>query len=306
MRSPTAFLTALLLCSTALAEQPIIPLWPTGVPGQTSTASEERDMTKDSDNRVAGKRVIRLGNVSTPTITVFRPDQTKNTGASVVVCPGGGYSILAWDLEGTEVCEWLNSIGVTGILLKYRVPKPPTGEPHAAPLQDVQRALGIVRSRANEWSLDPKRVGVLGFSAGGHLAAMASTSYHERSYPKVDTADEQSSRPDFTILIYPAYLVSKEAPAQLAQNVKVDEQTPPAFLVHAQDDGVPVENSIFYYLGLKNAKVPSELHVFPTGGHGYGLRSSEHAVTGWPKLAEQWMRGRGILRQLSLAAADQR
>lgn len=263
-------------------------------------------MTKPGQGMVAGKSVIRLGDVSTPTITVYRPDKASDTGASVVICPGGGYSILAWDLEGTEVCEWLNSIGVTGVLLKYRVPKRAGEEPHAAPLQDVQRAIGIVRSRAEEWSLDPKRIGVLGFSAGGHLSAMASTEYRERSYPRVDAADEQSSRPDFTILIYPAYLVTKDQPNQLAPNVKVDAQTPPAFLVHAQDDPILAENSIFYYLGLKNAKVPAELHVFSTGGHGYGLRSSEHAVTGWPKLAEQWMRSRGFLRKLALAHNEER
>jgi acetyl esterase/lipase len=161
-----------------------------------------------------------------------------------------------------------------------------------------------VRNHAEEWGIDPKRVGILGFSAGGHLSAMASTSYQERTYPRVDAADDQNCRPDFTVLLYPAYLVSKEQPTQLSPIVKVDTQTPPAFLVHAQDDRISVENSIFYYLGLKNANVPAELHLFPTGGHGYGLRQSEHSVTGWPKLAEQWMRSRGILRKLAVASLN--
>ncbi len=304
MKLPVALLSTVLLASTVFAEPTTIPLWPQGVPGQAVSVGEERDMTKPKDGRVAGKPVIRIGNVSTPTITVFRPEKAKDTGATVVVCPGGGYNILAWDLEGTEVCEWLNSIGVTGVLLKYRVPRRSEGEPHLAPLQDAQRALGLVRSKAEEWGIDPKRVGILGFSAGGHLSAMASTSYQERTYPRVDAADEQNCRPDFTILLYPAYLVSKEQPTQLAPNVKVDAQTPPAFLIHAQDDKISVENSIFYYLGLKNANVPAELHLFPTGGHGYGLRQSEHAVTGWPKLAEQWMRNRGILRKLAVASLN--
>lgn len=312
MKSPTAFLSALILSSTLLtaeaapAPPTVLPLWPQGAPGESGNIGEERDMTKPTDNLVGGRPLIRLGNVTTPTISIFRPEKAKDTGASVVVCPGGGYNILAWDLEGTEVCEWLNSIGVTGVLLKYRVPRRPDREPYAAPLQDAQRAIGLVRSHAEEWGIDPKRVGILGFSAGGHLSAAASTNYRQRTYSQVDAADEQSCRPDFTILIYPAYLTKKEEPTQLSPELKQDAQTPPAFLVHAQDDGIAAENSIFYYLGLKKLKLPSEVHVFPTGGHGYGLRPTEHAVTGWPKLAEQWLRGRGFLKQASIASAEPR
>ena len=239
------------------------------------------------------KDVIRLANVSKPTITVFRPAADKNTGAAVVVCPGGGYSILAYDLEGTEVCQWLNSIGVTGVLLKYRVPVRAGRERYAAPLQDAQRAIGMVRSRAKEWGIDPKRIGILGFSAGGHLAAVASTNYGERTYPTVDAADAESCRPDFTILIYPAYLAAKGEPTKLAPEVKVAADTPPAFIAMTEDDAA--ENAIAYLMALRHAKVPAELHLYPKGGHGYGLRPSPNEVSHWPDRAAEWMKASGLL-----------
>src|SRR4051812_29243065 len=217
MRSPLAF--ALLACSAfaqarspSLASEPIkvIELWNGPAPGDKGDIGEEGDTTKPTDRPVAGKPVIRLGHVSKPTISLYRPPAAKDTGAAVVVCPGGAYQILAMDLEGTEVCDWLNSIGVTGVLLKYRVPKRAGLEKHTAALQDAQRALGIVRSKAKEWNLDPKRIGILGFSAGGHLVAALSNNYEQRTYPKVDDADAVSCRPDFAIVIYPGYLVVKE------------------------------------------------------------------------------------------------
>jgi acetyl esterase/lipase len=269
-------------------------LWPNGAPGEKGDIGAERDMTKPSDNLVAGKAVARIGNVTVPTLTVYSPAPEKDTGAAVVVCPGGGYSILALDLEGTEVCQWLNSAGVTGVLLKYRVPARKGLERYAAPLQDAQRALGLVRYHAAEWHIDPKRIGILGFSAGGHLAAVASTRYDTRTYESVDQADQVSCRPDFTILIYPAYLVRQTGP-ELAPELNVTSNTPPAFLVQTEDDGVHVENCLYYYLALKNAHVPAEMHLFANGGHGYGLRESGKAVTSWPKRAEEWMRARGIL-----------
>jgi acetyl esterase/lipase len=292
----TSTLLAATLCASLAhgAEEPI-PLWPNTPPGEKGGLPEEKDLTKDTDNQVGGRRLMRIGNISTPTITVYKAPADKNTGTAVLICPGGGYSILAWDLEGTEVCEWLNSIGVTGIVLKYRVPKRPDLDRFAPPLQDAQRAMGLIRSRASEWGINPAKIGVLGFSAGGHLSANLSTNYAQRTYPKVDAADEQSARPDFSVLIYPAYLTQKDKPLDLSPELKVDEKTPPAFLVHAQDDGIAAENSIGYFVALKNAKVPGELHVFPKGGHGYGLRPTDVAVTHWPKLAEQWMRGLGLL-----------
>lgn len=294
-KSFVPLVTAILLTAAPLLAADPIPLWPDTAPGETSPIGDEVDITKPTDKEVGGKRLIRLGNVSKPTITVFPAPKDKNTGAAVVVCPGGGYGILALDLEGTEVCEWLNSIGVTGVLLKYRVPKRADRPRHEPPLQDAQRALGLVRQHATEWGIDPARVGILGFSAGGHLAAAASTNYETRTYPAVDDADKLSCRPDFSILIYPAYLTVKEKADELAPEIKVTAQTPQTFLTMTQDDGIRVETAIYYGLALKKEKVPFELHVYPTGGHGYGLRPSEHNVTTWPARLADWMRTRGLL-----------
>jgi len=273
-------------------DQPII-LWPAGAPGDNGNIGEEGDQSKPKDGAPAGKSVIRLGNVSAPTITVYHPPADKDTGAAVVICPGGGYNILAWDLEGTEICEWLNSIGVTGVLLKYRVPTRKGGERYAFPLQDAQRALGITRLHAKDWKLDAKRIGILGFSAGGHLSAVASTNYAERTYPHVDEADDQSCRPDFAVLVYPAYLAGKDE--KVAPELKITAETSPTFIVQTEDDPVHIENSLIYYMALVKAKVPAEIHIFPKGGHGYGLRPTDKAVTGWPKLVEGWMHGAGLL-----------
>ena len=279
----------------AIAAPEVIKLWPNGVPNAVAPAGEEKDTTGAKGGMVAGKSVIRLGNVSQPTMTLYRAAKDKNTGATVVVCPGGGYSILAWDLEGTEICEWFNSIGVNAALLKYRVPKPANVVRHAAPLQDAQRAIGLLRHRAADLELDAKRIGILGFSAGGHLSAVASNNYDKRTYPDVDDADKASCRPDFALLIYPAYLTVKEKNDALAPELPVNAQTPPTFLVMSQDDGVRVESALFYYLALKQAKVPAELHLYPTGGHGYGLRPSAHMVTSWPQRAEEWLKATGVL-----------
>lgn len=287
------------LAAVSRAAGPAIPLWPKTAPGAQGDMAPERDNTGPNDALVGGRKVIRLGNVSVPTLTFYRPSKTKDTGAAVLVFPGGGYSILALDLEGTEVCEWLNSIGVTAILVKYRVAARPVqtgGQPKwAAPLQDAQRALGMVRKRAGELGLDPKRIGVLGFSAGGHLAAAASTNFDRRTYDAVDEADAVPCRPDFSLLIYPAYLTVKEDGDKIAPELKITRETPPAFLVQAEDDGVRVENSLFYYAALRNAKVPAEMHLYPAGGHGYGLRTSANLVTTWPKRAEEWLRSLGVL-----------
>ncbi|MBN9661546.1 MAG: alpha/beta hydrolase [Acidobacteria bacterium] len=294
MRIFTVFL-AIASTSVYAAEPQPEKIWPKSAPGEKGDIGPEADTTKADGALVAGRRVIRLGNVSEPTITIYPAPKNRNSGAAVVVFPGGGYNILALDLEGTEVCEWLNSIGVTGVLLKYRVPARKDGPRWAAPLQDAQRAMGIVRSRAVDLQIDPKKIGVLGFSAGGHLAALASNQYERRSYDALDAADQVSSRPDFAILIYPAYLAVKEQGDKLAEETPVTANTPPSFLVQTEDDGVRVENSLVYYQALKNAKVPAEMHIFAKGGHGYGLRPTELPVTQWPKMAETWMRGLGLL-----------
>ncbi len=276
---------------------PPMALWPNGAPGEEGDIGKEKDLTKPTDGLVAGKSVIRLGNVSTPTITVYRPPADKNTGAAVVVCPGGGYHILAMDLEGTEVAEWLNSIGVTAVLLKYRVPVRKDRERYDAPLQDAQRALGLTRYHAKDWGIDPQRIGVMGFSAGAHLSAVLSCNYGQRTYPAVDAADQVGCRPDFVMLIYPAYLTVQKEGDKIAPELKITAKTPPTFLVQTEDDGIRVECSLFYYLALKNAKVPVEMHLYPSGGHGYGLRPAGKTVTTWPQRAEDWLRSLGVLEQ---------
>ena len=270
----------------------VLDLWDGKPPGD-SIKEEEQDLTKPKDGLIAGKRLIRLGHVSKPTITVYRPAKDKDTGTAVIVCPGGAYNILAWDLEGTEVATWLNSIGVTAVVLKYRVPRRPgeKGEP-LGPLQDAQKAISLVRGKAKEWGVNPDRIGILGFSAGGHLAAAASILHHDRTY--LTKKLEPSCRPDFTLLIYPAYLANADKTA-LRKELVVAKDTPPMFLVHAADDPVPSENSALLYLALRKAKVSAELHVFADGGHGYGLRKTAMPVTAWPELAGAWMKGRGLL-----------
>ncbi|MEY2409630.1 MAG: hypothetical protein QOF48_2300 [Verrucomicrobiota bacterium] len=273
----------------------VISLWPGKAPGEVAVLGDEKDMTKPGENLVAGKPVVRLGNVSRPTITVYRPSKRRDTGAAMLVSPGGGYNILALDLEGTEVCDWLNSLGFTAVLLKYRVPKRAGLERHEPPLQDAQRALSLVRYRAKELGIDPKRVGVLGFSAGAHLSAVLSTTA-ERTYPPVDDADKVSLRPDFTVLIYPAYLTAKEQGDKTSPEIHVTSNTPPTFITITEDDPVRMENALHYALALKQAKVPVELHLYPSGGHGYGLRRTKETVTTWPDRAADWLKSRGILR----------
>lgn len=280
----------------ANAQEPI-KLWPGQAPGEGQEIGPERDTTEPDPNTPPEKYITRLGNVSTPTLTVFPAPADRANGAAVVVCPGGGYSILAYDLEGTEICQWLNSVGVTGVLLKYRVPTRKDDEKHLLPLQDAQRAISLVRSRAKEWKLDPQRIGVLGFSAGGHLAAAASNQFEHRGYTPIDAADEQSCRPDFSILVYPAYLSPKDKPHELNPEIAVTGKTPPAFIVMTQDDPLGIDGIFTYARALKSAEVSCELHLYPTGGHGYGLRPSEHGVTAWPQRAAEWMERRGLSKK---------
>jgi acetyl esterase/lipase len=263
-------------------------LWPQGAPGAMAKSAPEVDTTTGKDNLIAGKPVTRLGNVSVPTLTVYEP-KGKSTGAAVVVFPGGGYHILAIDLEGTEVCDWLNSVGVTCVLVKYRVPDSGPYPKSSAALQDAQRALGIVRSHASEWHIDPNRVGVLGFSAGAHLAAALSTHFEQRLYHPVDATDRINCRPDFAVIVYPGYLALADQNFAPNSEIHVSNQTPPTFLVQAEDDPVHVENSIAYFQALKNANIPAEMHLYARGGHGYGLRRTELPITAWPKLVETWL-----------------
>ena len=285
-----------LLCSTgvAIAAEPaeVISLWPATPPGPAREVGEESDVTKPDDRLIAGRRIIKLANVANPEAHVFLPSADKRSGSAVVVCPGGGFHILAWDLEGTEVAEWLNSIGVTAVVLKYRVPTNNVDPKWLQPVQDAQRTLSILRSRAQDWGLDADRIGILGFSAGGHTAARAALTT-KRLYDVVDVADEQSCTPNAAMLIYPAYLANKEN-TRLDDEFAVTKDSPRTFLVHAFDDPIAVQGSLLLTLALKKAGVPSELHVYDTGGHGYGLRPVDGVpVTLWPLRCEEWLRRNG-------------
>jgi acetyl esterase/lipase len=290
------FVAAMLVIasSIAAAEPKTISLWPGKPPGETATLPPEIDVTVPTDRQPGGRRVTRISNVSTPALTIYSPDPAIDTGAAVLVCPGGGYVRLAMDIEGTEVCEWLNSIGVTGILLKYRVPRREGVPQHVPPVQDAQRAIGLIRSQAKERGLDPQRIGIVGFSAGAHVAAVLSTHQEERLYPRIDDADDASCRPDFAMLIYPGYF--RAGDHNIAADVAVTMgKTPPTFLAMAQDDPVHVENAVYYYLALKKANVPAEMHLYPTGGHGFGLRRTDAPITTWPDRAAEWMKASGWL-----------
>lgn len=280
-----AALALLTFVSTSFAAEPVaVDLWPEGkVPGLA--AGEKEEIVDEMDDRI-GNRVTK---VTKPKITVHKPDAEIDTGAAVVICPGGGYHILAYDLEGVEVAQWLNKIGVTGIVLHYRVPRAKEGEVFANPLSDAQRAIRLTRANAEAWKIDPNKVGILGFSAGGNLAAVTSNA-EETAYSAIDDADQLSARPDFTLLIYPAYLNKKDSDTELAPEASVDENTPPAFLVHTSDDRISSTGSVAYYLGLKRLNIPAEMHVFTSGGHGYGLRPTDKPVTRWPDLATGWLK----------------
>lgn len=271
-----------------------LKVWPKDPPGEPLKVGPEKDFTKATDRLIAGGRIIKLGNVASPELHCFPASKEKSNGTSVVICPGGGFSILAWDLEGTEVAEWLNSIGVSAYVLKYRVPTRSQEKRWLAPAQDCQRAISIVRHNAKGWNLNPDRIGVLGFSAGGATAAMAAIA-QKRLYEKVDEVDEVSFQPNFSVLVYP-YLFIKPDGSGLMDGLKPGPNFPPSFFVHAFDDGVPVENSLLFAAALKKVKVPAELHIYDAGGHGYGLRKVDTLpVTTWPKRCEEWFERNGWL-----------
>lgn len=290
-----ALLSALIVPLALMAAEPtVMDVWPEGKP---PGVKEVKGTEKIEPDRPVARKVTRLTNIDRPTMHIYRPTKDKDNGAAVVVCPGGGYAILAWDLEGTEVAQWLNRLGITAIVLKYRVPRPAglaKGEQPPGPFQDVQRTIRQVRSRAKEWGIDPNRVGVLGFSAGGHLAASAAVRHATKTYEPLDDIDKFSARPDFAVLVYPAYLVTEKRDA-LRPEFAPDRTTPKIFFAHASDDPVPAENSARLYLAMKDANVKGELHLFEVGGHGFGLRPSKDPVSQWPDRCEAWMRRNGWL-----------
>src|SRR5262245_5168546 len=273
-----------------------IAIWP-------NLESTENETTALVERPVAGKPWLAVMNVSQPTMTIY-PPKGNNTGVAVVVFPGGGYQVLAIDLEGTEVCDWLTSKGITCVLLKYRVPRSGYWDERCrcyvnpkspAALQDAQRTLGLVRFHAAEWHIDPHKIGVLGFSAGGHLVAATSTHF-DRVYSAVDAADKTSCRPDFAVALYPGHLWIDHDKFELTPDIHVTSRTPPTFLLHAEDDPVDdVKHSLVYYVALKKAGVSAEMHLYPQGGHAFGLRRTKYAVTEWPQLVETWLRTIGML-----------
>ena len=267
-----------------------MPIWPGAAPGAPTNLRPEADLTTAKDNLIAGRPLIRLGNVVTPTITLYKAKGAGSAaGPAIVVFPGGGYNILAIDLEGTEVCDWLTGAGVNCVLLKYRVPDTGPYPKSSAALQDAEREFVLVRQHAAEWGIDPHRVGVLGFSAGGHLSAAISNLYDKRLYDPIDDADKLSCRPDFSVVVYPGYLANADQNFAPNPEIHPTANTPPTFIVQAEDDPVHVENAVVYYMQLKSAKVPAELHVYAQGGHGYGLRRTALPVTSWPDEVEKWL-----------------
>lgn len=279
-----------------------VAIWP-GTPPDAQPVPAPETTEIDSDFFVAGRHVTGVLNVSQPTMTVYAP-KGKNTGVAVVVFPGGGFQGLAIDLEGTEVCDWLTSKGITCVLLKYRVPSVPYDwhckcRPNGLAistlaLDDAQRTMGLVRFHAAQWNIDPHKVGVLGFSAGGYLVAEISTHFERRLYRPVDAADRESSRPDFAVAIYPGHLWTHDK-VELNSNIRVTSDTPPTFLLQAEDDHVDyVEQSLVYYRGLKNAGVPVEMHLYAHGGHAFGLRPTNLPITHWPELVETWLHTIGV------------
>jgi acetyl esterase/lipase len=327
-------------CDRLSAQKPVwqpspghtqIAIWPGAAPDPQPVAGPEYAMTAaGKDSLVSGRPWVAVENVSQPTMTVYSP-KAKNTGVAVVVFPGGGYTILAIDLEGTEVCDWLTFKGITCVLLKYRVPGeglyaksapyPKSGPYPESPmaLEDAQRAVGLVRFHAAEWHIDPHKIGVLGFSAGGHLSAAMSTHFEKRLYPAVDAADKKSCRPDFAVVIYPGHLSLSAAESDarrgtkkfviphpptadkhlgLNSDIHITSQTPPTFLLQAENDHVDnVDDSLAYYIALKKAGVPVEMHLYAQGGHAFGLRRTKFPITGWPQLVETWLGTIGMISE---------
>jgi acetyl esterase/lipase len=276
-----------LLLTAQDAPKPI-ELWPGRAPGETADGGP--------DKMDGPKKVVE---VTKPTITVYRPAADKNTGLAIVVAPGGGYRMLAYEHEGTQVAEWLTSIGATCVLLRYRIPGRPGDDDRVLPLQDAQRAVSLTRSKAAEWGVDPARIGILGFSAGGHLAAHSATQGDKRAYEAVDDADKASCRPDFAVMIYPGGILDRQDKTKLAARIAVGKDTPPSFLVVSTDDKGSAPGTLVLYSALRDAGVPVELHVYADGGHGYGMRKAEKPWAAWPKRCEEWLAARGLFKKSS-------
>ena len=306
MRLALKVVLFILMCSAwpvVGADKPlVVEVWPDRAPEESGNIGEEkvRMSPKLDRKQVEVTEPTRLvTNVTKPTLTIYRPAKDKDTGTSMLICPGGGYWDLYWQLEGEEVAAWLNSIGVTGIILKYRVPRrpdEPKGQPARRPLQDAQRAVSLVRSKATKWGINPKQIGMVGFSAGGHLAIATATSFERRTYELIDDVDKISCRPDFTIGVYSGYLKAKDKD-EIAPGLHIPVGTPPVFLAHGGDDIIsPPEHSVLMYLALKKAGIPAELHIYATAAHDFGVRPSEHPCSTWTQACAAWLRHQGFLK----------
>lgn len=296
-------LISTLVCSTMLlpafaqkAYEPI-ELFPREM--MKATELKEKETVENRPNDNSDKTTAIRSNVSFPSLTYYPAEQGTATGAAMIVCPGGGYFILADDLEGTEICQWLNANGITAILLRYRVPRREGLAKNALALQDAQRAVSYVRYHAKEWGINPAQIGIMGFSAGGHLSASTSTNFATRTYTAFDDVDQVSCRPDYTLLVYPAYLAGedvKEPSLRSAPELPISKETPPCMIIQAENDHPFIDGSLVYYYNLMQNNVPATMHLYPEGGHGYGLRPSQHAVCEWPKRAEDWFKQLGLTK----------
>jgi acetyl esterase/lipase len=285
----------------AMSSATVLNVWPGKTPCDCGVTGEE--LSRVIDSKLVGPTRL-ITRVSTPTLTIYQPAKANNTGTAMLICPGGGYHDLFWELEGEEVAAWLASVGMTGIILKYRVPRRPGdpgfGEPSppppAGPLLDAQRAISLVRSRATEWNIHPQRIGIVGFSAGGHLALMTAIRFQQRAYPRIDAIDDVSCRPDFAIACYSGYLKAKDKD-EVTQDIRIPTSgTPPILLAHTSDDSCSnSEHSIFMYLALKRAGVPTELHVYATGEHDFGVRQNGKLPSNWTQLCVNWLRDQSLL-----------
>jgi acetyl esterase/lipase len=297
---------ALLTMRGTAAEDPLVmDVWP-GRPADDDAATIGEEHFRElivngKPYQVAGKPTKWLTNVTKPTLTVYRPAKDKNIGTAMLICPGGGYHNLGWDVEGEEIAAWLNSLGITGIILKYRCPRRPgdaKGEPPLGPLKDAQRAVSLVRSKAEAWGIDPNRIGMIGFSAGGHLVGATATNFEKRSYEPIDAIDRISCRPDFAIPVYSGYFnIGNKGEQKLSPTVRLPANAPPILFVHASDDSISdVEHSVTFYLALKRASIHADLHVYASGGHGFGVRPTNAACSAWTQACVDWLRNRGFLR----------
>jgi len=300
----TPFILAIFFTTTAFAGEPVVvDLWPGRVPRDVGIKGAETSRIHPSP--LVGPTKL-ITNVTKPTITIYPAPKGNNTGTAMVICPGGGYWDLYWELEGEEVATWLNSMGMTGIILKYRCPRRPgdiKGEPPLGPQLDAQRAVRIVRSRAAEWGIDPKRIGIVGFSAGGHLSLATATNFAKQLYPPIDAIDQISSRPDFAVMCYSGYLKAKDKDA-ISPGIEIPADTPPVFLAHASDDresygGSISEHSAFMYIALRRAGIPAELHVYATGDHDFGVRQNDRLPSSWTGLCVNWLKSQNLYKPVS-------